>query len=693
VAAPSPLTSAPPSATPTTTLARQPALDGLRGLAVALVVAFHAGVPGTGGGYLGVSVFFTLSGFLITWLLIDEHGATGGVRIGAFYARRARRLLPASAATLVGIAVLARFGAWDGVADLRRDLVAGALQVFNWERLAGSGSYADLLAADGGMPSPVEHLWSLSIEEQVYWLWPLAFLVVARRCRARGTSLLGPLAIAAGAAIAVAPLIARTWGPDAAYWATPARLGEVLTGAAAAALASGRGAPTWTRHAALPALGAIVVASSTFPTGRGPAYDGWLPALSIVTAVLLLGLQHDGPATRALAWRPLVALGAISYGVYLVHWPIFTLLDEARLGVDGAALLGARLAATLLVAGACAALIERPIRASRLPTRPSLVVAGAATTLVALAALLVPSRPPATELAGSTVDPEAVAGAAIDPEGPTTPLAIVGAEPSTGSGAGEGTVTTVRPADEGGVGVGPLVTDLAAPTPNRPVRILVFGDSTAEALGAGLARWAAANPTLAQVSILSADGCGFAQGGVRVFADREVEIGPRCDEHVDVRLPDTVGALRPDLVVFVPGGWDIADQRFGDGSPEAPTDATYLARIVAGFDEATTDALDAGAGRVLWLAEPPTDPFWNPVVSPQEDPDRHAALHGTMDALAAADPDRVGVADLAGWIEAVGWTDDRAARPDGVHLSAEAADELAQRWLGPTALAASLRGR
>ena len=654
-------------------LPHEPALDGLRGLAVAAVLLFHAEVPGTTGGYLGVSVFFTLSGFLITRLLLAERTATGRIGIGAFYARRARRLVPASAACLLAIAVLAHLGAWSTVTGLRRDLVGAALQVFNWVRLAGDSSYAAIFAADGGGASPVEHYWSLAIEEQFYWAWPLVVGLLLRR-RGPGRAL-GPVAVLAVLAVAAAPVIAATWGPDAAYWATPARIGEILTGAAAGALVAERGAPRWARHVPLPALAVLAVGVVALPAGRGPAYAGWFPALSMVTAMLLLGLAHDGVARRALSVRPLVALGAVSYGAYLYHWPVYTLLDEARLGRGGAALLVARLAATLVIATASLHLLERPFRTATLAPRPSLVAAGVATLAVVAASVAVPTTGPVYDTAG-----DAAATAAIDRDASLDALRLVAPGDALPAADEDPEARWAR-------------LDLVAPTPSRPVRVVVFGDSTAKATGGGLVRWAAAHPDRAQVTVVGAAGCGFVRGGTRVFPGREEAIPDACDRYVEDDLAAAVRDLRPDVALMLTGGWDTVDQRFEGTGPLAPTDPEYRRRIAESYADATRRITEAGVDRVLWLAEPTSDPFWNPVASPQEEPERHLALHEEMRALAAADPDRVAVADLGGWMEAAGWLDDRAVRPDGVHLTAEAAEEVASRWLGPVALAAALRGR
>ncbi|MET0457992.1 MAG: acyltransferase, partial [Ilumatobacteraceae bacterium] len=139
--------------------AHQPALDGVRGVAVALVLLFHQGW--LSGGYVGVSVFFTLSGYLITTLALAEHDATRGLDVRAFYGRRIRRLMPASLACLLGVAVLGLFGVFSSVEHLRRDLWAALGQVYNWVALGGGTSYAELVGTGGSARSPLEHFWSL----------------------------------------------------------------------------------------------------------------------------------------------------------------------------------------------------------------------------------------------------------------------------------------------------------------------------------------------------------------------------------------------------------------------------------------------------------------------------------------------------------------------------------------------------
>ena len=651
-----------------TRFAYQPALDGVRAAAVTVVLLFHADVPGFGGGYVGVSVFFTLSGFLITSLLIGEHRSAGRIDASGFYARRARRLLPASALCLGGIILLSGLGAWDQVTHLRTDIWAAALQVFNWLRLTGDTSYGDLFAQSAGQVSPVEHYWSLAIEEQFYWVWPLAFAGLATVAVRLRKPLLLVLGVPTLVAVAIAPVIGAVWGPEAAYWSTFARVGEILTGAVAAAIVAERRAPRWTRPAAPFALVLIGLAVVFFPSASGPAYEGWLPALSVVTVVLLLGLQHDGPLRSGLSLKPFVALGAISYGVYLFHWPIFTLVDEARLGQGGIVLLAARLGITLVVAVLSYHVVEKPLRLHKRPPRPTLVAGGILTVAILVLALTVPDRSLTIDTAGDAAD-----AAAIQPNAPTEGLAVA-----------SGTVVGPDRWEQAG---------LEAPATNRPVRILVLGDSTAKATGGGLARWAAAHPEQAQVTIAGQAGCGFVQGGTRVFPQGDQDISPECDQYVDEVLAAKVAELQPDVVMMMTTAWDVINQRFEGTGPEAPMDPEYQRHVQEDFADATQAVLDAGAPQVVWVAEPTVNPIWNPVHSPQEEPERHGVLHDAMADLAAQHPDQVSVAPLAWWIDDAGLAEDRGARPDGVHFSAETAESIATGWLGPLLVNAAVRGR
>ena len=390
------------------------------------MLAFHLDAAWMPGGYLGVSVFFTLSGFLITSLLLEERARTGRIDVPAFYLRRLRRLLPASLLCLAGVAVLAGAGMLAAGQRLRDDVVAALLQSANWHALLGGESYADLFAA----PSPVDHFWSLAIEEQFYVLWPLTLAALAALAARRGRSTVPWLVVLFTGLAVSAPLTARWWSNDAAYFASWPRFAEILAGAALAALLVGRAAPSWLRWLAAPCALAVVGACVLTPAGRGWAYAGGLPLFALVSAGLIAGLQHDGLVRRVLSLPPIAGLGRISYGVYLFHWPVFVVLDAQRTGLDGAQLATLRVAVTLNLAWLSFQWIERPIRLGVRMPRPRVYLGGAAGAFAAVLVGVVMLVPAGDRRGPDTEDVVTIAAArtplsAPEPVGPPT-VAVFG---------------------------------------------------------------------------------------------------------------------------------------------------------------------------------------------------------------------------------------------------------------------------
>jgi peptidoglycan/LPS O-acetylase OafA/YrhL len=674
------------------TIAYQPALDGVRALAVAAVLLFHAEVPGFSGGYLGVSVFFTLSGYLITSLLITEHARTGAISMSGFYARRVRRLLPASLVCLAGIVAISEMtDVFVGVAELRRQVIGALLQVSNWVFLAGEGSYQQLFQQAGGARSPVEHFWSLSIEEQFYWLWPptMAFLLARCGTRRSRTLALGAITLCFAAA---APIIAALFGPDAAYWATPARVGEILIGALLALVLHGRSVPRVAGWLAPLALIAIAVCVVTFPAAGGPAYHGWLPAFAVASALLVLGLQAESPLRDVLSTRPLVWLGGISYGVYLYHWPIYVIADEQRTGLDGWQLVAVRVALSLAIAEISYRLIEGPIRRHRgADRRTTLVTGGLATSAVAIATLAIV---PAALGEYWQTDDATVAAAAIhvdnaplEPLEPVAPTAATtGPTPTPTTLAPVATVTTTQPVvatEAPTTTLPPTTTTTEPPLPplGRPVRIVVAGDSTARAAATGLLEWAVEYPDMAQVEVVGAPGCGFLRGGER----REGGWRPapaECERWLADELPARVAATQPDVVMLMVTTWDLVDHRWDGGDGQTPLDTEFATRLADGYTAETDALLSLGAGSVAWIVPPVPNVWWGNQGTGQEDPARHAVLRSVIDGIAASYPGRVGVVDLRKWLEDTGSADDHDVRPDGVHLDPAAAQRIAEEFLG-----------
>lgn len=696
----------------------QPALDGVRALAVAAVLVFHAGYGWMSGGYVGVSVFFTLSGYLITSLAMVEHAATGRLDVGAFYARRIRRLLPASVLCLVGVVVLAWLGLFDGVPHLRRSLWGALAQVYNWVSLAGSESYADLVSGGAARARPLEHYWSLAIEEQFYWVWPLALVVILRRSARGRLAVLAGLTLLAGVA---APVIAGVWGPDAAYWATPARLGEILVGALLAGLLQGvrrdgRVLPRWLWLVAPAALVAIGWAAVTWPAGRGPAYEGWFPVFALASAGLVLGLQVDGPARWALSRRPLVALGAISYGVYLFHWPIYAVLDEQRVGGGRTPLFALRIAVTLVVATASYLLVERPVRRARWTVRPVSTRALAGCGALALVVAVLPveraaffagdeearadvsiapaaSLEPLEDLAVTTEPPDTTTDASTTLEAAetttSTPASSPAAPPTTPVALSTTTTTTTTtPAPPRALRIGPDGAVPSVPdTLTRPVRVLVIGDSTASAIGEGLVAEATAHPERLQVTIRWSVGCGFVRVGAEQHEVPEFQVV--CDR-LRAELPADITALQPDVVVLMATISDTEGRLVEPGAPLLfPGDDGFEELIRAEYQRFLDDLLALGVPRVAWVVPPPPDMSVGGVAPNLRIPERWTTLRAAVEGVADANPDVVSVVDMAAWEAA----QPASGRPDGIHYSAEAATRMADAWLVPWLVDVAVRPR
>ncbi len=365
--------------------AREPALDGLRGLAVAGVLLFHGGFAWAGGGFLGVSIFFTLSGFLITSLLLQEHergrpGRRNRISLRRFWARRARRILPAA---LIALGFVALYGMTVADAQQARQLPADGLsaltQVANWRFVLSNHSYASLFSA----PSPVQHFWSLAIEEQFYLVFPLILVTtftVTRGSRRTLGIVVGVLAL--GSALLAAGLFTPGQDPSRSYYGTDTRAVELLVGVLLAIALTGRDRlarrSVRITAAAVGSAALVTLVAAWTLVGQGDAllYRGGLPLHAVLVAAVIIAVLVPGPVRTALGTPPLRALGLISYGVYLYHWPIFLWLTPERTGLDGAALFGERMVLTITVAMASYFWIEQPIRHGRWVTswRPAVVI-------------------------------------------------------------------------------------------------------------------------------------------------------------------------------------------------------------------------------------------------------------------------------------------------------------------------------
>jgi peptidoglycan/LPS O-acetylase OafA/YrhL len=618
-------------------LAHEPALDGLRGVAVAAVVAFHLGH--LDGGFLGVDLFFVLSGFLITSLLLTESRRRGTIDLRRFWARRARRLLPALLVMLVGVAVL--LVAFTPAGDrprFRGEALATLGYAANWQRMATDVTYWDIFT----QPSPLDHTWSLAIEEQFYLLWPLVALAVlcwpprsvAATQRARW---LGAVAIGGGVlSLVMLGLSYSAVDTNRAYFGTDTRIGATLGGAALATIVAGRARRRGRPSAALDAIGAVGLAligwSLVTVDGQGEWYYRGGLGLLILAALAVIRATTGGPpgrVARLLSWRPLCLLGIVSYGVYLWHWPVIVYLTEERLGVGGWRLDAARILVTLAVAAVSYRVVELPIRRGSWRVRwrwPATAGAIAVALVAVLAATQGTVRVPA------------------------------GSDEAAAVGAAERT-SDIEPA-----GVAPGAT-----------RLLLVGDSGPVFLGPELVREAAKTHDFA-VAMSTSLFCSplYASDEVR-FPDKVVKVVP-CSPERRARWAGVVERYDPDVVVYY-----LAN---AGGLGELRIDGEWVTDCDAAFDSyiaetllADVDVL-AGRGALVVLA---TSPY---VDVPTDDSDAQVDCRNETLREIAVRRAGVRILDLNRFVADLQRTTGEPTTRDLVHLNEPTARRVAG-WMLP----------
>lgn len=627
------------SVSPRTTLVHQPGLDGLRGLAVVLVVLFHADVTWMSGGFLGVSIFFTLSGYLITSLLMAEFEQRGRIDLRGFWSRRLRRLAPASLAAIV---IVVAFASWLSTASeasrIKGDAVSAALYVSNWRFVIAEHSYADLFSA----PSPLLHIWSLSIEEQLYVLVPLVvvgLLSLGWSRRRVGFALLG----LAGASTIVGVAVS---GVDRVYYGTDTRAAELLLGAVLACFVGGRLVRVPSRRVSIvvsivgpAALIAVLMLSVTSDPLSSWVSEGGLPAFALLSVALVIVSVVDGPVRTLMSFPLLRTLGRISYGVYLVHWPVFVFLTEDRLGFGGVGRIVVSCAITLVIALASHRWFERPIRDGRLMKDARRALAMFATGVVVSIVL------PMVVLADGAGAPSTV---------PTVLVTTTNANPPDGTGS----ASTATP-----------------PTSTSPLdgslTLLVIGDSTANNVARALADTGDSNLGVIDAGVI---GCPL------VLAVRVLDVPGGSRDATYCPFPaelvrDTLDWMPVDAIVVAvgpPSRWAYRDL---SGTLVEPGSAAYVTDL-----ERTMDALvDVADGRPIVVFDAPYVRSDDEVLG--DDPELVDFWNEVVDGWGErAEVDVYGYSSL---FAPAGSEIDREQRPDGVHLERDYAARLARDVIVP----------
>ena len=488
-----------------------PGLDGLRALAVLAVIAYHEQLGWAPGGLLGVGVFFTLSGYLITDLLLGQWVASGRLNLGDFWLRRARRLLPALFVMLAVVTAWVTVVSPGRVAALRGAVAAAATYSSNWYYIAAHSSYFARFAP----PAPFDHLWSLAVEEQFYLVWPWLLLLGvcclrSRRLSAQRWLALPTLALAAGSAVLMLMLYHPGYDPTRVYEGSDTRACGLLVGAALAMVWPSRrpaGPARWARAALDGAgvAGLAVIGLMIWRVGQySPfTYQGGLVLLSVATAGVVAAAACPGSLVGvALGWRPLRWIGVRSYSIYLWHFPVIVLTSPANSAED-LPRAAAQVVASIGLAALSWRFVEEPIRHGalgrawkRLRTReawraqPATLGSWAAVTgcvaVVALAGTGLSGAVPVPHtsngltgaLAAGSVLPPPPAGSGRGGTGAGTAGSGTG---GSGADGHQGGATGTR-AGSAGTGAGP-----AGASPSGPLRtschaVAHIGDSTSEGM-------------------------------------------------------------------------------------------------------------------------------------------------------------------------------------------------------------------
>jgi peptidoglycan/LPS O-acetylase OafA/YrhL len=547
------------------------ALDGLRAVALLIIMGYHFGVGWLQGGFFSLDIFYVLSGYLITGLLVSEYRKRGRIKLSAFWLRRARRLLPALLVVLVVVTVMVRFAEPQGLyPDFRMSALSALFYFSNWWQIAASSSYFVATAP----ASPLTHTWSLAVEEQFYLIWPLVVLAVMHLSRTftRGIrvllalSVLGALGSAVEMALLYSPMSNNT---TRLYFGTDTHAQSILVGSVLACsmtiIQMGRGAEGMAPVArSLLARWGLVVLGSAGLAGtltltytlvgtssfdyRGGFMLSALSAAAIITAAVCV---PRGPVARGLSLGPLIWLGTISYGAYLWHYPVYVYFDSARTGLSGLSLLAVRFASTVALAAASYYLVERPVMYG--------------TFWRSLKAAV-----PATVLLVTTV--------AVVVAGTVTPAVAAVKVRATMPTAERQALTTAK----------------AFTT--HPIRFLLLGDSLAFTLGVGLSS-DSVHRFGVSVSDQATLGCDLDDLRAIVAGVIDYPVSP-CNSW-RTYWAGKLKAYHPEVVGLLLGRWDITDH-LDNGSVVSIGQPAWDAHLQSELDQVVTLLSSTGAKVVLF---------------------------------------------------------------------------------------------
>ncbi len=633
----------------------KPTLDGLRAVAVGAVIVFHFGGGELPGGFLGVDTFFVLSGYLITSLLLVEWGRTSRVNFPAFWARRARRLLPALFVVLIAIGIWAMLAvSSDQLSTIRSDGLWTLFYGANWHFISSGQSYFALVST----ASPLRHAWSLAIEEQFYLVWPLLTFACLRLGRGRTRPLTILCVVGTAASVTAMGVLYTSANPNRAYYGTDTRAQALLIGALVAIFLAHRAGRPLPRAVQLLGFAGAAVCVYLFAVASDTAswmypWGFLLFELSAASVILAMTQPVRTPLHELLSLRPIRWVGQISYGLYLWHWPVSIALSPGTTRLSGWNLVGLRVGVTFAAATLSYYLIELPIRHGTFLSGWKARVAvplGFATAASVLLVGTAGATPPPRYLVAS---PNAVLKTKAPPRTSTPPAS------STSDGI---------------------------PAPPGPV--LLVGDSVADTLSGALASTAASHGV--QLSAAVRPGCGVITGTPVAPDGTVVAWGKACSDATSSYEVQQAQSSHARVIVVL-STWEDADRIINGklvkfASPQA--DAVWFSLL----DQMRARLTSSGAKLLLVVMPPPAEFSDNGPADPDA-VHRMVRLAQLYERYAAARPG-VGLVDLSSIVCAKGppcpeFVDGIRLRPaDGGHFQASGAAWVAPRLYDAIARAA-----